>query len=250
MSKQAVIYARFSPRRNHEDCLSCETQLEYCRSFAEIHQLEVIGEYRDEAISGKEENREGLNQALDAVTKAGGVLIVYKLDRLARNTGLMLRISKQLEKAGANLASLHESIDTTSASGRLFFTIMAAFAEFEREQIAERTSEAMQRHQKNGRRMSKRIRYGWEEDPESPLADKPGKDGKHYHLGIRKNAEEQNTIQRIMELHEAGLGSRRIIHKLNDEGRDFRGNPKWYPSMVDTIIKREKKETEEKRKGA
>jgi site-specific DNA recombinase len=73
-----------------------------------------------------------------------------------------------LRAAGAELASLAERLDTSSAMGQFFFTIVAAFAELEREQIAERTSLAMLQHQENGKRMTRASHcpFGFQPDPE------------------------------------------------------------------------------------
>ena len=87
--------------------------------------------------------------------KLKGTLVVYSLDRLARNVDDARAISKRLEKADANLAILQMRVDTTTPYGKLFFTIVAAFAEFYREDIAQRTSKAMLRHQACGRRMTR-----------------------------------------------------------------------------------------------
>jgi DNA invertase Pin-like site-specific DNA recombinase len=94
----------------------------------------------DAGISGKHAaNRPGLQHALDAVTQApGSVLVVYSLSRLARSTKDTITISERLEKAGADLVSLSEKIDTTSASGKMVFRMLAVLAEFERDLVSER----------------------------------------------------------------------------------------------------------------
>ena len=73
--------------------------------------------------------------------RAGDVVVVSRLDRLARSTRDLLEIAEQLNEAGAGLRSLHEPwADTTSPAGRMVLTVFAGIAEFERELIHERTS--------------------------------------------------------------------------------------------------------------
>src|ERR1039457_7278293 len=72
--------------------------------------------------------------------RAGDMVIVWKLDRLARSTRDLLEISDTIAQAGAGLKSLSEPwADTTSPAGRMVLTVFAGLAEFERELIEERT---------------------------------------------------------------------------------------------------------------
>ena len=155
---QAVIYARFSPRA---ECgglrFSVEKQTERCRALLQAHGYEVIGEKHDNDMSGgRADNRPGLQAAIALACKHKAVLVVYKLDRLARNTRDALEVLERLQKSKADLASLVEQINSRSPMGRFFFTQLAAFAELEREQIRERTSAAMRSYQADGRRMTRR----------------------------------------------------------------------------------------------
>jgi DNA invertase Pin-like site-specific DNA recombinase len=94
--------------------------------------------YEDSGASGAVRERSGLAQAL-ARTGAGDVLTVWKLDRLGRSLPHLIELLDGLGKGGAGFQSLSESIDTTTAGGRLIFHKMGTLAEFERELIAERT---------------------------------------------------------------------------------------------------------------
>lgn len=111
--------------------------------------------FTDEGISGGAIKRPALDKAL-ATLNPGDVLIVWKLDRLGRSLSHLIQITKQLGERDIGFRSLSESIDTTSASGRLLFHIMGALAEFERALIAERTRAGMaaakQRGAKAGRK--------------------------------------------------------------------------------------------------
>lgn len=101
--------------------------------------------------SGIKSDRPGLAGALKAC-RAGDVLVVWRLDRLARSTAELLKIADQLGARGVALHSLTERIDTSGAGGRLVFTVFAAMAEFERNLISERTRAGMKAAREKGRR--------------------------------------------------------------------------------------------------
>jgi DNA invertase Pin-like site-specific DNA recombinase len=93
----------------------------------------------EEKVSGAKRSRPELDRLLDQL-RAGDVVAVSRLDRLARSTRDLLEIAEQLKEAGAGLRSLHEPwADTTSPSGRMVLTVFAGIAEFERALIHERT---------------------------------------------------------------------------------------------------------------
>ncbi|WZU35962.1 DNA-invertase hin (plasmid) [Rhodococcus ruber] len=79
------------------------------------------------------------------------MLVVWRLDRLGRSLPHLLQIVEDLETRGAGLRSLTESIDTTTASGRLIFSIFAALADFERNLIRERTQVGLAAARARGR---------------------------------------------------------------------------------------------------
>ena len=93
----------------------------------------------EEKVSGAKRSRPELNRMLDQL-RSGDVVVVSRLDRLARSTCDLLEIAGQLKEVGAGLRSLHEPwADTTSPAGRMVLTVFAGIAEFERELIQERT---------------------------------------------------------------------------------------------------------------
>lgn len=220
---KAVIYARFSPRRNASDCESIETQKSYCAKYCEFHQWEVLGVHEDAGLSGaKSDNRPGLQAALLQAKKNRAVLVVYSLSRLSRSTRDAIEIAEELNRAKANLCSVTEKIDTTSAYGSFFFTIMAAMGELERKQISERTSEAMHCHQQNGRKMSKIPPYGWKDDPENPARMLP-------------DEQEVAIIDEIRELHEQKKSFAQIARELTKRGRKPRPRTKLFKGKPVTV---------------
>jgi DNA invertase Pin-like site-specific DNA recombinase len=107
-----------------------------------------------EKISGARSDRPELARALKRLNP-GDVLIVTRLDRLARSTRDLLNILDDIAKRGTGFKSLHDAwADTTSAHGRLMVTILAGLAEFERELILARTSDGRSRAKARG------VRFG------------------------------------------------------------------------------------------
>ena len=110
-----------------------------------------------EKISGARSNRRELAKALKRLD-TGDVLIVTRLDRLARSTRDLLNILDDIAKRGAGFKSLHDAwADTTSAHGRLMVTILAGLAEFERELILARTSDGRARAKARGVRFGRPV---------------------------------------------------------------------------------------------
>ena len=104
----------------------------------------------EETASGAKRDRPELKAVLDFM-RAGDNLVVWKLDRLARSTRQLLETVEALELRGIGLKILTQNIDTTSADGRLIFTVFSAIAEFEREIIRERTRAGLDAARSRGR---------------------------------------------------------------------------------------------------
>jgi DNA invertase Pin-like site-specific DNA recombinase len=227
MSTNAVLYARFSPRPGAETCESVEKQLERCRAYCTGHAYTVAAEYFDKDLSGsRADNRPGLQRAINAACRQRAILCVFSLSRLARCTRDAIDLAERLSAAGADLAVIQESVNTRSSMGRFIFTLFSALAQLEREQIAERTSTAMLRHQANGRRMTHAARcpFGKQPDPldSARLIDHPG---------------EQVAIAAIRAAHAEGKGLKAIAHLLDSKAIPCRGQ-RWHHTTVRSILRR------------
>ena len=137
-----VAYIRTSTGKQ---TLGIEVQKEALKAYNPTH-------WFIEQVSGRKENREQLNKALD-ILEEGDMLIVYKLDRLGRSTKQLVNLICQLEEKKIHLNIITEGIDTSTATGKLIFTILAAVAEMEASLISERTKQALaMSDNKGGRR--------------------------------------------------------------------------------------------------
>ncbi|MBM9839266.1 recombinase family protein [Rhodococcus hoagii] len=107
--------------------------------------------FTDHGVSGSTSSRAELDECLDHLRK-GDVLAVWKLDRLGRNTRHVLEVVEQLHHRGVGFRSLTEGLTTEGAMGRAMLTIMAAFAQLERDTMIERTRAGLDAAAANGRR--------------------------------------------------------------------------------------------------
>ena len=120
-------------------------------------QLEALREvgvdrvFRDQGVSGATSARPGLDSCLDHL-REGDVLIVWKLDRLGRNTQHVLAVVDDLMSRGVGFRSITEGLHTEGAMGKAMLTIMAAFAQLERDTMIERTRAGLAAAAANGRR--------------------------------------------------------------------------------------------------
>lgn len=113
--------------------------------------------YDVEMMSGAKRERPILNLLLDAL-RPGDVLVIYKLDRLSRSLKDLMEIADKLQQKKVGLVSLTQQIDTTTPIGKLFFHLVGAIGELEREQILERTAAGLEVARKNGRLIGRKRR--------------------------------------------------------------------------------------------
>ena len=110
--------------------------------------------YGDHGVSGAIVKRKGLDDVL-AMLHAGDALVVWKLDRLGRSTLHLLTLLDQLRQRGIDFIAVTQGIDRTTAIGRMVFGQLAVFAEFEREQIRERTKAGMEAARARGKHIGR-----------------------------------------------------------------------------------------------
>ena len=227
---KAIIYSRYSPRPSAEECKSIEKQVAKCRAFCELRDLEVLQVFEENGENGvgvsgaSMVNRPKLKQALELTCQNKGVLVVFSLTRLVRNVKDAIIIAETLNNSGANLVSLNEMIDTTTAMGMAFFQIVAVFGQLERALTAERTSVAMKYYQSNGRKMSRSCPYGMMDDP-----DKPG-----YMV---ENPLELAIIARVQCLRSEGLNYSQISRLLAEEGHKQRNGKVFHHYFLSKLLK-------------
>lgn len=222
--KNCIVYTRFSPRRNADESESCEVQRAYCERYAADHGLRITREIDDPDVSGADEYRENLWLAIEELPR-GGVLLVYKRDRLARNVYLSEQINRAVERKGATIEAVTGDVKGDSDEARMIRQVLAAIAEYERKMIASRTRHAMRYHLAHGRIMGGEPPYGYSRDPNDPKMMVP-------------NKAEQEIVDLIRKWRGEGSGFRTIAARLD---RDYPGSArhaKWNGKVVKKIAER------------
>ena len=232
MNEPAAVYARFSPRRNPEECESIVTQLDRLHSYcvmAELEPAHVLEEPETSAGTPLADREQGA-RLLDLLRREKiKHIVAQRVDRLFRDAADGLTLVRTWLKKGIALHLADQggnSINIATATGWYFFATLATQAEFERLLIGERTKGAMLFHQANGRRMTsaESVRIGTGVDPE---------DAKRTIANPREAA----AVARMLELHAAGATPTEICRTLEAEGFEPRGK-EWHRSTVKRILAR------------
>lgn len=146
------IYVRVSTEEQAKEGFSIRAQEQKLKDYARIKEWAIHKIYIDEGISGKNiTDRPQINQLIKDIKK-GLVknVLIFKIDRLTRNTSDLIYLINLFNEYNCAFNSLCESIDTQTPSGRMFIKIIGIFAEFERENIVERTKLGFERKVKEG----------------------------------------------------------------------------------------------------
>ncbi|MCC6795603.1 MAG: recombinase family protein [Candidatus Hydrogenedentes bacterium] len=216
---KAVILTRVS---TCEQETSIEMQIERLKAYCLAKGLEVVEVVTDSAVSGSVplDERDGgkrIKELIDA--KAISHIVGFKLDRMFRDAGDCLTKTKEWEKSGIACHMLDIGVDTTTAQGRFFLTIVAGFAEMERRVIADRTKNAME-HKKKHKQVYSAPVYGFD-----------SVDG-----ALQPNEGENRTVRLIQRLKVQGKGYRAIANHLNEKGIKSKTGGVWHFSAVRNVL--------------
>jgi DNA invertase Pin-like site-specific DNA recombinase len=220
---RAIGYCRVSTDKQSEKGVSLEAQTEKIRAMAVVHGAELIEVVQD-GESGKSLNRPGMQRVLEMVRRRDvEAVIIAKLDRLTRSVKDLCELLELFERRGVALISVAESLDTSSAAGRLVINIMAAVSQWEREAIGERTRDALQHKRGQGERVGN-IAFGYRLAP----------DGKH----VEPDTGEQAVLGEIRRLRGSGVSLRKIAAALNGRALKTRRGTVWRLEHVARICSR------------
>lgn len=252
----AIGYIRVSSDDQAREGLSLEAQERKIRAYCEIKNYQLLMIFKDEGVSGFTplEKRPGGSQAL---TKLGLIsknspssrkdadksvktnahstknevesdlpiatnFVAIKLDRVFRNTGDAITKSQEFQKNGINLHLLDVSVDTSTATGKMFFTVLAMLAQFERDITGERTKAVLDMKRKDGK-VWNHTPYGFDRDGDMLLP----------------NPDEQRAIVIMRKMREQGLSYRDIGHELELQGIAPKTGVKvWQAMTVKKILDR------------
>lgn len=150
-------------------------------------QLDLLNAYGvdflyNEKMTGTKKERPELNKLLERVTE-GDTVVIESLSRLGRSTKDLIELVEFFEEKGVHLVSLKESINTSTPTGKLLFTLMSALAQFERDVIADRTREGLKAARARGRK-----------------GGRPKADPKRVQQAVKLYQAGQHSIREIEEL--------------------------------------------------
>ena len=148
--KRVIIYARVSTKEQNVDM-----QLSDLKSYAELRKLRVVEVYIDYA-SGAKSDRVNYQKLFNDVRKRKtDVVLVWKFDRFARSTKELINALEEFNSLGVDFISYKENVDTSTPAGKILFTMISAFAEFERSIIRERVIAGMEKAKARGARIGR-----------------------------------------------------------------------------------------------
>jgi DNA invertase Pin-like site-specific DNA recombinase len=149
---RVALYARVSRADKDQDP---ENQLIKLRDYATRIGWEIFAEYKDFA-SGAAPSRPSLDRMLrEGRARHFDIILVVRLDRLARSTRQLLNLLEELDRYGVALVCSDQQIETKSPAGKLLFTVLGAVAELELELIRERTKDGLARARAQGKRIGR-----------------------------------------------------------------------------------------------
>ena len=147
---RVALYVRISTIGHGQ---SVDMQLLDLRKLAEQRGFDIVKEYSDEGHSGSKTSRPALDAMLtDARKGRFQTILIWKLDRLGRSTAHLIGLLENFRAWGIELVSFSEGLDFSTTAGKLFYTLLGAFAEFEKDTIRERIRGGLRNARSKGRK--------------------------------------------------------------------------------------------------
>ncbi|MGE6377825.1 recombinase family protein [Peribacillus muralis] len=219
---RVAAYARVSTHEQAQEGFSIHAQRERLQAFCVSQGWEIVEEYIEEGRSAKDLDRPKMKKLLNDIKKGHiDIILVYRLDRLTRSVLDLYQLLQIFERHDVSFKSATEVYDTSTAMGRLFITLVAALAQWERENLAERVVFGMEQMVHEGMKPGGHSPFGYHFD-------------KHFHCTILEN--EAKTVQRIFEWYANGLGYRAIAGRLNQLKIKPKIAKHWNPNSIRDIL--------------
>ncbi|SES03332.1 recombinase family protein [Salipaludibacillus aurantiacus] len=220
---KAGLYIRVSTDEQAKHGFSIRAQKDKLTKFATSQDWDIEDYYIEEGVSAKDMLRPELSRMFEDI-KTGkiDVVLVYKLDRITRSVRDLYNILDLLEQHNCKFKSATEVYDTTSAIGRMFITLVASFAQFERENLGERVRMGMERMMEEGKFTGGISPFGY-----------------HYNKEAKTlviDDDEAQVLRLIFDSYMRGLGEERTAKKVNQMGHTTRNGTTWTGKTIRDIL--------------
>ncbi|XID91063.1 recombinase family protein [Paenibacillaceae bacterium WGS1546] len=215
---RVATYSRVSTDEQVKEGYSLDAQLEKLSNYCKSQDWTIEETYVEEGKSAKDVNRPELQRMLaDARSGKFEVILVYRLDRLTRSVMDLYELLNIFEESGVKFKSATEVYDTTTAMGKLFITIVAALAQWERENLSERVRFGMEELVREGRWHGGPVPYGYSWDGQR--------------MTIIES--EAKILRELRKIYMSGEGLGSTAKKLNNKelmkrGRSWSATSVWY----------------------
>ncbi|MEA5416711.1 recombinase family protein [Synechococcus sp. BA-132 BA5] len=221
---ELIAYYRVSTARQGESGLGLEAQRTKVEQMASDRRAVVVAEFV-EVESGRKAERPQLAAALEEARKRGAVVAVAKLDRIARDAELVLRLSREAATNGMGgfLFCDLPDVDATTSAGRLILSVMASVAEFESRRISERTRDALAAAKARG------VKLG---------GLRPNTITRNTAASERASGEAEKLRGVLGPMVTAGLTLREMAAALEGAGRTTKGGKQLSPTQVKRLLER------------
>ncbi|MBS4191785.1 recombinase family protein [Bacillus sp. FJAT-49705] len=199
---KVAIYVRVSTQEQAKEGFSIPAQIESLRAFCKSQSWEIVEEYKEEGKSAKDLDRPKMKKMMSDIKKRKfDLVLVHKLDRLTRSVSDLYELLEYFEKYDVKFRSSTEQYDTTTALGKLFITLVASLAQWERENLAERVKFGIHQMIEEGKRPGGHSPYGYKFE-------------KNFECEIIE--EEAKWVKKIFDWYVDGFGYRKISDRLNE----------------------------------
>lgn len=216
----AVVYARFSSHNQREE--SIEGQLKVCHEFAQKNGYNIVGEYIDRALSGTSDARPDFQRMIeDSNKKFFEYVLVYQLDRFARNRYDSATYKAKLKKNGVRVLSARENI-TDDASGILVEGLLESMAEYYSAELAQKIRRGMDINAEKCLSTGGNVALGYKIAPD-----------KHFII----DEEKAPIVVEIFEMYAAGRTVTEICERLNSRGIKTSRGAAFNKNSLRTILR-------------
>lgn len=220
---RVALYIRVSTEDQAREGYSIQAQRNKLEAYCVSQGWDIVGIYVDDGYSAKDLERPEMKRMLAHIEQGLiDCVLVYRLDRLTRSVLDLYKLLEIFERYNCKFKSATEVYDTTSAMGRMFITIVAAMAQWERENLAERVRMGMQEKARQGKWAVSTAPFGYDIDRATDT--------------LVVNQQEAVIVRKIYDMYLSGTGMNKIALSLNNQGILTKSGAAWTSNKVKYIL--------------